>query len=86
MTMTCPRATRDEESREKKQQTDPRGEDNKENQHNLRMNIRNVHSYLFRGRLSPKLCTRQSRKVIWDMFNTLVLDTVAVEHTFIAFL
>ena len=69
MTMTCRRAPRAEESRGKKQQTDPRGEDNKENQHNLRMNIRNVYSYIFRERLSPKLCTRQSRKVIWDMIN-----------------
>ena len=24
-----------------------------------------------------KMCTRQSRKVIWDMFNTLFLPTVA---------
>ena len=28
---------------------------------------------LFRGRLSEKLCTRQSRKVIWDMINALSL-------------
>ena len=41
---------------------------------------------LFRERLSQKLCTRQSRKVIWDMINTLVVDTVAVEATFVAFL
>ena len=26
---------------------------------------------LFRERLSEKMCTRQSRKVIWDMINTL---------------
>ena len=26
---------------------------------------------LFRERLSAKMCTRQSRKVIWDMINTL---------------
>ena len=26
---------------------------------------------LFRGRLSEKLCTQQSRKVIWDMINAL---------------
>ena len=38
---------------------------------------------LFQERLSQKLCTRQSRKVIWDMINTLVLDTVAVEPTFV---
>ena len=41
---------------------------------------------LFRERLSEKLCTRQSRKVIWDMINTLFLTTVAVEPTFVAFL
>ena len=28
---------------------------------------------LFRERLSEKMCTRQSRKVIWDMLNTLFL-------------
>ena len=29
-----------------------------------------VRLYLFRERLSEKLCTRQSRKVSWDMINT----------------
>ena len=38
---------------------------------------------LFRQRLSQKRCTRQSRKVMWDMINTLVLDTVVVEPTFV---
>ena len=36
-----------------------------------------------------KMCTRQSRRVIWDMINTLFLTTphtVAVENTFVAFL
>ena len=33
-----------------------------------------------------KMCTRQSRKVIWDMINTLFLTTVPVEPTFFAFL
>ena len=33
-----------------------------------------------------KMCTRQSRKVIWDMINTLFLTTVPVEPTFVAFL
>ena len=28
---------------------------------------------LFREKLSEKMCTRQSRKVMWDMFNTLFL-------------
>ena len=41
---------------------------------------------LFLDRLSEKMCTRQSRKVIWDMINTLFLTTVAVEPTFVAFL
>ena len=36
---------------------------------------------LFREKLSKKMCTRQSRKVIWDMINTLFLTTVAVEPT-----
>ena len=31
---------------------------------------------LFRERLSEKMCTRQSRKVMWDMINTLFLTTV----------
>ena len=30
---------------------------------------------LFRERLWEKMCTRQSRKVIWDMINTLFLTT-----------
>ena len=45
-----------------------------------------VHIQLFRERLSEKLCTRQSRKVIWDMINTLFLTTVAVETNFFTFL
>ena len=44
------------------------------------------HIQLFRERLSKKLFTRHSQKVIWDMINTLVLETVAVEPTFVAFL
>ena len=40
---------------------------------------------LFRERLSEKMCSRQSRKVIWDMISTLFLATVAVEPTFVAF-
>ena len=38
---------------------------------------------LFRERLSEKICTRQSQKVIWDMIDTLFLATVAVEPTFV---
>ena len=41
---------------------------------------------LFRERLSEKMCTRQPRKVIWDMINTLFLTTVAVETNFFTFL
>ena len=43
---------------------------------------------LFRERLSEKMCTRQSRKVIWDMINTLFLSNLlccfplALENTF----
>ena len=33
-----------------------------------------------------KMCTRQSRKVIWDVINTLFLTTVPIEPTFVAFL
>ena len=40
MTTACPRAPCDEKNRGKKQQTDPRGEEKKEKQHKLRMNIR----------------------------------------------
>ena len=39
---------------------------------------------LFQERLSEKMCTRQSRKVIRDMINTLFLTTVAVEPSFVA--
>ena len=43
---------------------------------------------LFRERLLEKMCTRQSRKVIWDMIDTIAifLMTVAVEPTLVAFL
>ena len=40
---------------------------------------------LFREGLWEKMCTRQCRKVMWDMINTLFLTTVAVEPTFVAF-
>ena len=46
---------------------------------------RYIYSYFLR-KVVAKLCTRQSRKVIWDMINTLVPDTVAVEPTFVALL
>ena len=45
---------------------------------------------LFRESLSQKMCTRQNRKVIWDMTGAYdqytVPETVAVEPTFVAFL
>ena len=43
MTTACRRAPRDKNTRENKQQTDPRGEDKKEKQNKLRMNIRNAY-------------------------------------------
>ena len=33
-----------------------------------------------------KKCARQSRKVMWDMINTLFVTIEAVEPTFVAFL
>ena len=45
-----------------------------------------IYIQLFRECLSRIKCTRQSRKVIWDMINTLFLTTVAVEPTFVTFL
>ena len=42
----------------------------------------NFYIQLFRERLSVKMCTRQSRHVIWDMINTLFLTT-AVEPIFL---
>ena len=40
---------------------------------------------LFWERLLEKMCRRQSRKVIWDMINTLFPMAVDVEPTFVAF-
>ena len=40
---------------------------------------------LFRERLSEKMCTRQPRKVIWDIINILFLTTVVVKPTFVPF-
>ena len=45
----------------------------------------NLYTYFEKG-CRKKKCTLQSRKVIWDMINTLFLTTVAVEPTFVAFL
>ena len=45
----------------------------------------NINIQLFPERLSDKMCTRQSRKVIRDMMDTLFLTTVAVEPTFVPF-
>ena len=44
-----------------------------------------IYSYFEKG-LSEEMRTRQSRKVIWDMINTLFVTTEAVEPTFVAFL
>ena len=35
---------------------------------------------LFRERLSEKMCKRQSRKVIWDMINTLFLTLLQLSN------
>ena len=43
MTTACRRAPRDKKTGENKQQTDPRGEDKKEKQNKLPMNIRNAY-------------------------------------------
>ena len=46
-----------------------------------------VHTQLFRERLSEKMCTRQSRKVIIIRYEQYTVpDIVAVESTFVAFL
>ena len=41
---------------------------------------------LFRERLSEEMRLQQSRKVIWNMINTLFVTAEAVEPTFVAFL
>ena len=44
------------------------------------------HIQLFeKGCRKKIMCMRQSRKVIWDMIDTLFLATVAIEPTFVAF-
>ena len=48
--------------------------------------LRCIYIQLFQERLSEEMRTRQSRKVIWDMINTLFVTTEAVEPTFVAFL
>ena len=48
-----------------------------------------LHYAAISRKVVEKMCTRQSRRVIWDMINTLFLTTpptVAVENTFVAFL
>ena len=42
-------------------------------------------AYSYFEKVVGKICTRQFRKVIWYMINTLFL-TVAVKPTFVAFL
>ena len=63
MTVTCPRALREKKKKkqqqQQQQQTDPRGEDKKEKQYKLRMNIRNVYisaeTQLFSNRIHPRI-------------------------------
>ena len=43
------------------------------------------HIQLFRERLSEKMCTRQSRKVMWDMINTLFPDDCSCRTYFRCF-
>ena len=38
---------------------------------------RRTHIQLSRERISEKMCTQQSRKVIWDMINTMFFTFVA---------
>ena len=68
-----PKHTKEENSKSKK---DTNGYFN-DNTENCEPKI-----YSYFARLSEKMCTRQSRKVIWDMINT----TVAVGPIFVAFL
>ena len=51
----------------------------------IRSHVMGSRIQLFRERLSEKMCTREPRKVIWDMINTLFLTTVAVVLTFVVF-
>ena len=44
-----------------------------------------LHTAISRKVVGKNLCTRQPRKVIWDMINKLFLTTLAVEPTFVAF-
>ena len=44
-----------------------------------------IYVYSYARKVVGKMCTRQSRKVIWDMINTLFLTTVPVEPTFVSF-
>ena len=59
-TTACPRAPRDVKIAEKKQQTDPHGEDKREKQQKLLMNIRNRSIYfgLKHKRFSDKIYLR----------------------------
>ena len=52
----------------------------------LRQNNEPGRIQLFLERLSEKVWTRQPRKGIWDMINTLFPNAVAVEPSFVAFL
>ena len=50
----------------------------------LRQNNEPGRIQLFRERLSEKVWTRQPRKGIWDMINTLFPNALAVEPTLVA--
>ena len=52
----------------------------------LSRNVYPLHyTAIWRKVVGKKMCTRQPRKVIWDMINTLFLTTVAVEPTLVTF-
>ena len=56
----------------------------------IQVKIKVMHVYMYTytaisRKVVGKMCTRQSRKVLWDMINTLFLTAVAVEPTFVAF-
>ena len=59
MTATCPCALRGKKQQQQQQQTDPRGEDKKQKEYKLHMNIRNVYisaeTQLFSNRIHLRI-------------------------------
>ena len=52
----------------------------------LNKRLKQMYTAISRKVIAKTVHAKIPRKVIWDMINTLVLDTVAVEPTFVAFL